>query len=146
MNRQIVWLLLLLLRVGAPCAIADEPGTAPVSFGVDEKVDESQGFGFIRDRMLPCTSVKDQARTSTCWCFATNSFLEAELIRKGHGKIDLSEMFVVRHIYPMKAERYIRRHGKAQFAAGDITLGGNYAAGTVGVIIGMYVVVIEEQL
>ena len=42
---------------------------------------EEDGFGFVRDTMLPCTPVKNQANTSTCWCFATNSFLEAELLR-----------------------------------------------------------------
>ena len=31
----------------------------------------------------PATIVKDQARTGTCWCFATVSFLESEAIRKG---------------------------------------------------------------
>ena len=30
---------------------------------------------------IPVTAVKDQAQTGTCWCFATVSFLEAELLR-----------------------------------------------------------------
>jgi len=71
--------------------------------------------------VVSCTSVKNQADTSTCWCFATNSFLEAELLRKGKGEIDLSEMFVVRHIYPMKADAYVRRHGAARIAGGGLT-------------------------
>ena len=29
----------------------------------------------------PATPVKNQAKTGTCWCFATTSFIESELIR-----------------------------------------------------------------
>ena len=64
------------------------------------------------------TSVKNQARTGTCWDFATQSFLESELMRMGKGKYDLSEMFNVRYTYPLKAERYVRYHGKYQFGEG----------------------------
>ena len=59
------------------------------------------------------TPVKDQDRTGTCWCFATVSFLESELLRLGRGEFDLSEMFVVRHTYPRKALRYVQMHGNA---------------------------------
>ncbi|RKY53483.1 MAG: aminopeptidase, partial [Candidatus Neomarinimicrobiota bacterium] len=64
------------------------------------------------------TPVKNQYRTGTCWCFATISFLESELLRMGRGEVDLSEMYVVRHTYPMKAESYIRLHGNATFGQG----------------------------
>ncbi len=64
------------------------------------------------------TSVKNQANTGTCWDFATQSFLESELMRMGKGKYDLSEMFNVRYTYPLKAERYVRYHGKYQFGEG----------------------------
>lgn len=64
------------------------------------------------------TSVKNQAQTGTCWDFATQSFLESELMRMGKGKYNLSEMFNVRYTYPLKAEKYIRYHGKAQFGEG----------------------------
>ncbi len=64
------------------------------------------------------TSVKNQANTGTCWDFATQSFLESELMRMGKGQYDLSEMFNVRYTYPLKAERYVRYHGKAQFGEG----------------------------
>ena len=49
------------------------------------------------------TPVKDQYQTGTCWCFATVSFLESELLRLGKGEFDLSEMSVVRRTYPKKA-------------------------------------------
>ncbi len=64
------------------------------------------------------TSVKNQANTGTCWDFATQSFLESELMRIGKGKYNLSEMFNVRYTYPLKAERYVRYHGKYQFGEG----------------------------
>ncbi len=80
----------------------------------------NDGYGFVRDQMIPCTSVKNQADTSTCWCFSTNSFLEAELIRMGKGHFDLSEMFVVRNTYPLKADRYVRLQGKGQFGGGGL--------------------------
>ena len=64
------------------------------------------------------TSVKNQANTGTCWDFATQSFLESELLRMGKGNYDLSEMFNVRYTYPLKAERYVRYHGKYQFGEG----------------------------
>jgi len=67
---------------------------------------------------LAHTPVKNQARTGTCWSFATVSFLESELIRLGKGEFDLSEMFIVRHTYPLKAASYIRRHGLTNFSQG----------------------------
>ena len=67
---------------------------------------------------LPATSVKNQYQSSTCWCFATISFLESELIRTGRGQFDLSEIFVIRDTYIRKAEKYIRLHGKMSFTGG----------------------------
>ncbi len=64
------------------------------------------------------TSVKNQANTGTCWDFATQSFLESELMRMGKGNYNLSEMFNVRYTYPLKAERFVRYHGKYQFGEG----------------------------
>ncbi len=67
---------------------------------------------------VEATDVKSQGSTGTCWCFSTQSFLESELIRMGKGEHDLSEMFVVRNVYPMKADRYMRLHGKFNFSSG----------------------------
>lgn len=66
------------------------------------------------------TSVKNQFRTSTCWSFATLSFLESELLRMGKGEFDLSEMFVVRHTWPLKAKNYIRHMGSSNFSPGGM--------------------------
>lgn len=70
---------------------------------------------------LEVTPVKNQNRTGTCWTFAGNSFLESELMRMGKGQYDLSEMFIVRNMYPEKADKYVRYHGKYQFGQGALT-------------------------
>lgn len=68
----------------------------------------------------PATPVKNQARTGTCWCFATNSFIESELIRMGKGEHDLSEMFIVRNNYLTRiADNYIRE-GKGNVNPGSL--------------------------
>ena len=70
-------------------------------------------YQFTPVRDIKATPVKDQARTGTCWCFATISFLESELLRQGKGEYDLSEMFVVRNNYSERIfDNYLRRgHG-----------------------------------
>ena len=75
-------------------------------------------FKPIRD--IKVTPVKDQARTGTCWCFATVSFLEAELIRQGKGEYDLSEMFVVRNNYGERLFDNYLRQGKGNINPGSI--------------------------
>jgi len=64
------------------------------------------------------TPVKSQDRTGTCWSFATTSFIETELIRMGKGELILSPMYFVRNTYPVKADKYIRYHGMANFGSG----------------------------
>ena len=73
---------------------------------------------FTTVNQVKTTSVKSQGSTGTCWCFATTSMLESELIRLGKGEIGLSEMFAVRTVYVDKAEQYIRFHGSCNFAQG----------------------------
>jgi bleomycin hydrolase len=64
------------------------------------------------------TAAKDQARTNTCWNFATASFMESEVARLGGNLMELSEMFGVRQAYPLKADAYLRVQGKATFWEG----------------------------
>lgn len=81
-----------------------------------EKQDE--GFVFTTIKENPITSVKNQNRSSTCWSFSALGFLESELLRKGKGEYDLSEMFVVHHTMVDRAERYVRLHGDNSFSPG----------------------------
>lgn len=61
---------------------------------------------------LKATSVKNQARTNTCWCFATTSFIESELLRMGKGEYDLSEMYIIRYNYIDRLKDNYLRQGK----------------------------------
>ncbi len=83
-----------------------------------KKTDKPPRHEFTMLYQIGATSVKNQANTGTCWDFATQSFLESELMRMGKGNYNLSEMFVVRCTYPLKAEHFVRRHGKYQFGPG----------------------------
>ena len=72
----------------------------------------------------PITSIKNQASSSTCWCFSTIAYLESEIIRiKGIKDAaqypDLSEMFVVAQSYKDRADKYIRLDGDLRFGPGS---------------------------
>ena len=67
---------------------------------------------------ISASPVKDQQKTGTCWSFATSSFLESEILRKGKGEYDLSEMFFIRQAYLQKAKKYLLYHGHANFEQG----------------------------
>ena len=86
-----------------------------------------EGYRFTDVKIMPVTSVKDQSRSGTCWCFSTLSFLESEIIKAGGEPMHLSEMWIVRHSFMDKAEKYVRMHGTLNFAEGgaahDVTEG-----------------------
>jgi bleomycin hydrolase len=66
-------------------------------------------------------AIENQCQTGTCWSFATVSFLEAEVLRKGGKAVDLSEMYNVRVTYPLKADAFVRYQGKQQFGPGGLS-------------------------
>ncbi|MCX6256098.1 MAG: aminopeptidase [Bacteroidia bacterium] len=70
---------------------------------------------------LKATSVKNQSSTGTCWCFATTSFIESELLRMGKGEYDLSEMFIVRQDYIDKLKDNYLRQGKGNLGEGGLS-------------------------
>lgn len=80
--------------------------------------DSVKGFVFTDVISLPTTSVKDQNKSGTCWCFAGTSYFEDEILRKGGDSLDISEMYTVRMCYLAKAERFIRLYGETNFSAG----------------------------
>lgn len=69
---------------------------------------------------LKATPVKNQASTGTCWCFASVSFLESELLRTGKGEYDLSEMFIVRNNYMDRIKDNYLRRGKGNLGPGSV--------------------------
>jgi aminopeptidase C len=83
----------------------------------DPKTEEA--YKFTPGVELKTTSVKNQAETGTCWCFATTSFIESELLRMGKGEYDLSEMFIVRENYVDKLKDNYLRLGKGNIEEGS---------------------------
>ena len=79
----------------------------------------AQQFTVVKDNAHG--NIENQCKTSTCWSFATTSFIESEIIRKGYKAVDLSEMYNVRLTYPKKAESYVRFQGKQQFSPGGLS-------------------------
>lgn len=77
-------------------------------------------YSFKPYKQMSATSVKNQQKTGTCWAFSGASFLESEVKRINGFDVDLSEMYVVRHIYRQKCENYVRRQGTAQFGEGGL--------------------------
>jgi hypothetical protein len=82
------------------------------------KTDEGYRFTPVAD--LKATSVKNQASTGTCWCFATTSFIESELLRMGKGEYDLSEMFIIRNNYIDRLKDNYLRQGKGNTGPGSL--------------------------
>jgi bleomycin hydrolase len=78
------------------------------------------GFRFEVVTKVRTTPVEDQARTGTCWSFASSSFMETELLRMGKEPVDLSEMFFVRMTYPQKVRNYVRLHGNTALDEGSL--------------------------
>ena len=83
-----------------------------------EKKDATDGFGFVTVKENKITPVKDQASSGTCWSFSGIGLIESELLRRGKGEYDFSEMFVVHTNYLDKAQKYVRLHGSLNFSAG----------------------------
>ena len=99
-----------------PFAVSAQPQPKPAQPEPEYK------FTVVKEN--PVTSIKNQFRSGTCWCFSTISFLESEAIRINKIKDaaaypDFSEMFVISHSYKDRADKYIRVDGKLGFSAGS---------------------------
>lgn len=80
-----------------------------------------QGYQFTEVVTVPATPIKNQAATGTCWCFATTSFMESELLRMGKGTYDLSEMFIVRQKYMNQLQDNYLRRGEGNIGQGSLS-------------------------
>lgn len=81
----------------------------------------AQTYDFTVTDSVAVTPVKNQASSGTCWCFATTSFVESELLRKGKGEHDLSEMFIVRQkLLNQLNDNYLRR-GRGNIGQGSLS-------------------------
>ena len=72
----------------------------------------------FRGHQLACTPVRDQYLSATCWSFSSMSLLESELLRKGKGPTDLSEMFIARYSMQRKIQRHLALKGENYFTPG----------------------------
>ena len=99
----------------------------------EKKVSE-EGFVFTTVKENPITSVKNQNRAGTCWCYSSYSFLESELLRMGKGEYDLSEMFTVYNTYLDRADAAVRTHGDVSFSQGGSFYDALYGMETFGLV------------
>ena len=80
-------------------------------------------YQFTTVKEIPVTSMKNQYRSGTCWCFSALSFLESEVIKaknlKADAYPDFSEMFIIRNSYHDRALKYVRLNGYLNMAAGS---------------------------
>ncbi|WP_315352132.1 C1 family peptidase [Phocaeicola abscessus] len=89
------------------------------SFAQEKKEEaEKEGFVFTTVKANPITSVKNQNRAGTCWCYSSMGFLESELLRMGKGTYDFSEMYLAEKTYMDRAEAAVRMHGDVSFSQG----------------------------
>lgn len=118
------------LAIAALCA----PGLAAQAPADIVAADTVAGFGFTDVITIPTTSVKDQNKSGTCWCFSGLSFLENEILKATGDSVDLSEMYVVRKCYEDKADRYVRMYGSSTFAPGGSVMDVPYVMATYGLV------------
>ena len=83
----------------------------------DKPKDGEYVFTTVKEN--PITSIKNQYRSGTCWCFSALSFVESEILRQKGIETDLSEMFVVNRSYFDRGVKYVRLDGKLGFSAGS---------------------------
>jgi bleomycin hydrolase len=103
-------LLVLILSLFIAPSYAQKKNTTP------QKTEE--GYKFTPVVELKATPVKNQASTNTCWDFATTSFIESELIRRGKGEYDLSEMYIIRYNYIDRLKDNFIKEGKGNIMGG----------------------------
>ena len=96
--------------------------TGAMASGVEAKpkkgAEQPEGIQFTGVKEKPITSIKNQNRAGTCWCYSSLAFIESELLRMGKGEYDFSEMFIVHNTYLDRAEKAVRTHGDVSFAQG----------------------------
>ena len=112
MKKFFVLALGLMMAVGA---MANGVEAKPKKKAADE---QSEGIQFTVVKQSPITSIKNQNRAGTCWCYSSLAFIESELLRMGKGEYDFSEMFLVHNTYLDRAEKAVRTHGDVSFAQG----------------------------
>lgn len=70
------------------------------------------------NHFVKCSPVEDQQYSSTCWSFASASFIESEIYRQQNIFYDISEMFFARYSYFNKVNTYLKSGGTIFFTPG----------------------------
>ena len=58
-------------------------GLMSLSVAAQDAPKDEEGFKFTVVKEIPITSVKNQSRAGTCWCYSGMAFLESELLKAG---------------------------------------------------------------
>lgn len=80
--------------------------------------DDKEPTKFTVVKENPITSIKNQSRSGTCWCFSSLAFLEAELLRTTGKTYDLAEAYVIYKTYVDRAIANVRMHGDVSWSQG----------------------------
>ncbi len=86
---------------------------------ISASAQQAPEYEFTVIKENPVTSIKNQYRSGTCWCYSALSFVESEILRTKGQEVDLSEMFVVGKSYHDRAVKYVRVDGHLNLAAGS---------------------------
>jgi bleomycin hydrolase len=101
----------LLLAVAVTCLLA-------ANTQAQEETAKPEGYKFTMVKEIKSSPVDNQQRSGTCWSYSAIGLIESEMIRMGKEPVNLSEMYVVRKCYELKALTYIRMHGEYNFGGG----------------------------
>ena len=102
--------------VGVSSCFAQDVLVNSLKMNASDKSKEN--FKFTEQINLGTTSVKAQGSSGTCWSYATNSFLESEMIRLGKQPVELSQIYSARNVYVEKGINYVRMHGAVTLGDG----------------------------
>ena len=100
-------------------SIISAAACALVAMSAYAQAPKAPEYEFTVVKENPITSINNQYRSGTCWCYSALSFIESEILRTKGQEDDLSEMFVVGRSYHDRAVKYVRLDGHLNFAAGS---------------------------
>lgn len=111
--------------------------TTLVAIGVQAKTEKKDSvnpntpvFTTVKENKI--TSIKDQNKSGTCWCYSTLAYIESEILKKTGKEYDLGEMFVVNKTYMDRAKAAVRMHGDISYSEGGSAYDPIYCAQNYG--------------
>lgn len=111
-------LLIAALAIGITAYSQTDSTKTAVQQTNDKMTNDSAGWQFTTVDSIAITPVKNQNRSSTCWCFSTLGFLESEVLRTKGKEVDLSQMYVVSKTMLDRANYCVRLYNEPRFAPG----------------------------